>query len=145
MKNRILKSERSQLSDADITDIARELHVEEHEVSEMDQRMSGADQSLNSLYGDEDGSEWIDVLADPRSSQETNLGESEEYDERKAMLDKAMVTLSDREQEIIRKRMLTDNPATLEDLSQVYGVSRERIRQIEARAFEKLQQHVTGA
>lgn len=146
MKNRILKSDHNELTNKDIKEIARELDVEEHEVVEMNQRLSGSDQSLNSIMGgDESGAEWIDALADERSNQETNLGESEQYAERKALFSKAMRNLSDREQEIIRRRMLDENPATLEDLSQQYGVSRERIRQIEARAMEKLTHEVRSA
>jgi len=147
MKNRILKAEHSELTDKDIREIANELQVEEHEVVEMNQRMSGADQSLNAIMGNSDdgGAEWIDSLADERSNQEVNLGESEEYDERKNLFYNALGNLSDREQEIIRRRMLDENPATLEDLSQQYGVSRERIRQIEARALEKLTKNVQTA
>ena len=147
MKNRILKAEHSELTDKDIREIANELHVEVHEVVEMNQRMTGADQSLNAIRGaDEDGgAEWIDTLADERTNQEINLGNAEEYDERKTILYNALGLLSEREQEIIKRRMLDENPATLEDLSQQYGVSRERIRQIEARALEKLTENVQTA
>ena len=143
IKNKIMKTDERYLSDEQITEIAHDLNVNEQEVIDMDQRLTGADQSLNASYGDEDeGGEWIDALADNTESFETTLGNSQEYSERKAIFDKVMTTLSDREQEIVRKRLLTENPATLDDLSQVYGVSRERIRQIEARALEKLQEGV---
>ncbi len=145
MKNRILKSDHNELSNKDIKEIARELDVEEREVIEMDQRLSGSDQSLNAIMGDEDGTEWIDMLADDRTNQEINLGENQQYSERKALFTKAMGNLSEREQEIIQRRMLEEVPATLEDLSQQYGVSRERIRQIEARALEKLTAEVQQA
>ncbi len=140
LKNRILSSDTQYLTDANIREIARELEVEEHEVVEMDQRMYGADQSLNAKFSeDEDSGEWIDVLADDVENHETTLGDAEEYNERKAKFDTVFATLNEREQEIIRARQLAENPLTLEDLSQKYGVSRERIRQIEERALEKLQ------
>jgi len=145
MKNRILRAENSQyLSNENIGEIARELHVTEDEVISMDQRLSGSDSSLNNIMGEEDGGEWIDVLADDRENQEFTLGESQEYSERKTKLDSAMKLLTDRERDIVHKRLLSDNPLTLEDLSQTYGVSRERIRQIEERALEKLQLNVQG-
>ena len=92
MKNRILKAEHSELTPKDIREIANELQVEEHEVIEMNQRMSGADQSLNALMGsdEEGGAEWIDALADERTNQEVNLGNAEEYDERKTMFYNAL-------------------------------------------------------
>lgn len=146
MKNRILKADHNELTPKDIREIANELQVEEHEVIEMNKRMSGADQSLNAIIGNEEGgSEWIDTLADDRTNQETEFGEAEEYDERKAIFYNALGNLSDREQAIVKARLLDENPATLEDLSQQYGVSRERIRQIESRALEKITQSVQNA
>ena len=143
LKNRILSSENQYLTDANIREIAKELHVEEHEVVEMDQRIYGNDQSLNAKFSDEDDSgEWIDVLADEVETHETTIGDTQEYNERKAKFDIAFAKLNDREQEIISSRQLSENPMTLEDLSQKYGVSRERIRQIEERAMEKLQANV---
>ncbi len=140
LKNRILSTDTQYLTDDNIREIARELEVEEHEVVEMDQRMYGADQSLNAKFSeDDDAGEWIDVLADDAETHETTLGNTEEYNERKAKFDTVFATLNEREQEIIRARQLAENPLTLEDLSQKYGVSRERIRQIEERALEKLQ------
>lgn len=143
LKNRILSQDQQYLSDDNIREIAKELEVEEHEVVEMDQRMYGADQSLNAKFSDEeDSGEWIDVLADDVETPETTFGDAEEYDERKAKFDVAFGKLNEREQEIIRARQLAEHPLTLEDLSQKYGVSRERIRQIEERALEKLQASV---
>ena len=111
----------------------------------MDQRIYGADQSLNAKFGDEDDSgEWIDVLADEVETHETTIGDKQEYNARKAKFDAAFSTLNEREQEIIRARQLAEEPLTLEDLSQKYGVSRERIRQIEERALQKLQATVQG-
>jgi RNA polymerase sigma-32 factor len=145
MKNKIMRSEEKHLSNEQINEIASELDVLPAEVVEMDQRMTGADQSLNAIMGgEEDGGEWIDVLADEASNQEVNLGNNQEYQRKKSMLDSAMLKLNDRERDIIQLRMLAEEPVTLEDLSQKYGVSRERIRQIEERAMEKLQAEVRG-
>ena len=142
LKNKILGGKDEHLSDANYREIARDLDVTADEVKEMDSRMTGADQSLNATYGDEENDEWIDVLADPRESHEITIGETEEYDQRKTKFLEAFNTLNEREQEIITARQLTENVVTLEDLSQKYGVSRERIRQIEERALEKLQAKV---
>ena len=113
----------------------------------MNRRMSyGGDSSLNVTIGSEDGnSEWQDWLEDDTDSQEDMLGESQEYNARMELLENAMEILNEREQDIIRKRRLAEKPMTLEDLAGIYGVSRERIRQIEARAFEKLQEAMLAA
>lgn len=146
MKNRIMSAEHAQLTDENIAQIATELDVSEQEVVNMDQRMSGSDQSLNAFMGsDDEGAEWIDILASDEDSHETQIGEAQEYSERQGKLYAAMDKLTERERDIVEKRQLSDDPLTLEDLSQVYGVSRERIRQIEARAIEKLQHSVINA
>jgi len=121
--------------------------VKESEVTNMNRRMSyGGDSSLNVTIGSEDGnSEWQDWLEDDTDSQEDMLGESQEYNARMELLENAMEILNEREQDIIRKRRLAEKPMTLEDLAGIYGVSRERIRQIEARAFEKLQEAMLAA
>jgi len=144
VKSRIMSADNDFLTNENISEIAKELDVDEQEVINMDQRLGSNDHSLNAFMGDDNGSEWIDVLADEKDDQESLIGEQQEYDERKAMLDSAMKKLNDRERDIINKRQLADNPLTLEDLSQTYGVSRERIRQIEARALEKLQAEITS-
>jgi len=144
VKNRILEASEVNISDANYALIAKELNVDVADVKMMNQRMSGADQSLNSFTSDEEDGEWIDFLEDGRDNQEVLLGETQELNERKNMLNLAMESLTEREREIILQRQLSENPATLEDLSQIYGVSRERIRQIEARAIEKLQHSVVG-
>ena len=107
----------------------------------MNRRMSGGgDASLNVTIGGDDGSaQWQDWLEDDSESQETTYGKSEEHGVRMDLLQEAMADLNDRERDIIAKRRLADKPMTLEDLAGIYGVSRERIRQIEGRAFEKLQ------
>jgi RNA polymerase sigma-32 factor len=138
-KNRILAANEGNISDANYDLIAKDLNVDVADVKMMNQRMSGADQSLNSFTNDEENGEWIDFLEDGRDNQEILLGETQELDERKEKLYLAMESLTEREREIISQRQLAENPQTLEELSQVYGVSRERIRQIESRALEKLQ------
>jgi RNA polymerase sigma-32 factor len=128
-----------------IKQIATTLSVSEADVVSMNQRLTG-DASLNApMRADEGTSEWQDWLVDETPSQETTLGESEEYQERMGLLTDAMRDLNDREKAIFQARRLRDNPATLEELAQEYKVSRERIRQIEVRAFEKVQEAVQQA
>lgn len=128
-----------------IKQIATTLHVTEQDVVNMNQRLTG-DASLNApMRADEGSSEWQDWLVDDTPSQETALGESEEYTERMGLLTNAMADLNDREKAIFQARRLRDEPATLEELAQEYNVSRERIRQIEVRAFEKVQEAVQKA
>ncbi|MCB9994555.1 MAG: RNA polymerase sigma factor RpoH [Hyphomicrobiaceae bacterium] len=123
-----------------VKQIAKTLHVSEADVVSMNERLSG-DASLNApMRADEGSSEWQDWLVDDTPDQEETLGESEEYAERMAMLTKALDVLNEREKAIFLARRLEENPTTLEDLAQQYGVSRERIRQIEVRAFEKVQE-----
>lgn len=143
---RRLKGEMKAIDDGDLTPdqvkkIATKLNVKEDEVTSMNRRMlSGGDASLNVTVGGEDGgSEWQDWLQDDTDSQEEVLADSQEFDARMELLQDAMADLNDRERHIIAERRLSDSPKTLEELAQVYNVSRERIRQIEARAFEKLQ------
>ncbi len=143
---RRLKGEMKALEEGDLTPehlttIATKLNVKESEVTSMNRRMSGGgDASLNVTIGGDDGSaQWQDWLEDDSESQETTYGKSEEHGVRMDLLQEAMADLNDRERDIIAKRRLADKPMTLEDLAGIYGVSRERIRQIEGRAFEKLQ------
>jgi RNA polymerase sigma-32 factor len=119
--------------------LADQLGVTEREVTEMNRRLSGPDSSLNAPLRSESESEWQDWLADDTMDQETRLAEREERGDRHDALTNALDTLNERERDIIQERRLKDDPATLEELSQKYGVSRERVRQIEVRAFEKLQ------
>ena len=121
--------------------IAETLNVTETEVIDMNRRMSGGDASLNApIAGGEEGSgEWQDWLRDGTDNQETRLGDLQEQKHRRHMLKNALTSLNVRERDILIARRLQDNPKTLEDLSQIHGISRERVRQIEARAFEKLQ------
>jgi RNA polymerase sigma-32 factor len=123
--------------------IADKLGVEQDDVVQMNRRMSGGEASLNAPLGngEESGGEWQDWLADDNAvNAEQKLASEGEFGLRLSLLERAMETLNERERQIITERRLKDEPATLEDLSKEYGVSRERVRQIEARAFEKLQQ-----
>ena len=128
-----------------VTAIATKLSVPEADVISMNQRLAG-DLSVNSpMRNDGEGAEWQDWLVDDKDSQETVLADSEELKRRKTFLRSAMSGLNDREREIFEARRLRDDPATLEELSETHGVSRERIRQIEVRAFEKVQKAVQTA
>jgi RNA polymerase sigma-32 factor len=142
MKNQIDAFEEGDLKPQDVTKIATDLGVTEDEVISMNRRMAmGGDTSLNvSLKGDEGGeSQWQDFLVDSGPLQDERIAEDEESRVRHDLLMTALESLNDREKHILMERRLADEPKTLEELSQVYGVSRERIRQIEVRAFEKLQ------
>ncbi|MBA3666149.1 MAG: RNA polymerase sigma factor RpoH [Sphingomonas sp.] len=142
MKNQIEAFEEGDLKPADVTKIATDLGVTEAEVISMNRRMGmGGDTSLNApLKGDEGGEgQWQDFLVDNGPLQDELIADDEERRVRHDLLVEAMGNLNDREKHILTERRLIDEPKTLEDLSQVYGVSRERIRQIEVRAFEKLQ------
>jgi RNA polymerase sigma-32 factor len=142
MKNQIDAFEEGDLKPQDVTKIATDLGVTEDEVVSMNRRMAmGGDTSLNvSLKGDEGGeSQWQDFLVDSGPLQDERIAEDEETRVRHDLLMTALESLNDREKHILMERRLADEPKTLEELSQVYGVSRERIRQIEVRAFEKLQ------
>jgi len=133
------------LSPEQITEIAGQLNVPEYEVIDMNRRLTGGDQSLNAPKHIEGDGEWQDWLADETESQESKLSASQELQHRQRLLNKAMLGLNPREREIIIARRLYDPPATLEDLSKQHNVSRERIRQIEVRAFEKLQVNIRRA
>ncbi|MGJ8529104.1 RNA polymerase sigma factor RpoH [Maritalea sp.] len=122
-----------------IKQIATTLKVSEADVVSMNQRLTG-DASLNApMRSDEGASQWQDWLVDDEPDQETQLGDAQEYDERMGLLKNAMEVLNEREQEIFKSRRLRETPLTLEELAQKFEVSRERIRQIEVRAFEKVQ------
>jgi RNA polymerase sigma-32 factor len=125
--------------------LADQLGVSETEVTEMNRRLSGPDASLNAPLRSESESEWQDWLADDTADQETRLAEREEMGDRHDLLVHALDELTERERDIIQARRLQEDPATLEELSQKYGVSRERVRQIEVRAFEKLQKAMKTA
>jgi RNA polymerase sigma-32 factor len=132
--------EEGDLRPENVAQIAKDLNVTEAEVISMNRRLSGGDASLNAMVGSEDGStQWQDWLEDEDSDQANDYAEKDEMDTRREMMVQAMTVLNDREKDILVQRRLNDVPVTLEELSESYGVSRERIRQIEVRAFEKLQ------
>jgi RNA polymerase sigma-32 factor len=139
-KTKINAIEEGDLTPEHTAEIATKLGVTKDEVISMNRRLSGPDSSLNAPLRSESESEWQDWLQDDTLDQETRLAETEELGERHNLLTDAMGELTEREREIIQARRLAEEPATLEELSQKYGVSRERVRQIEVRAFEKLQQ-----
>lgn len=142
MKNQLDAFEDGDLSPEDVAKISTDLGVAEHEVVNMNRRMSmGGDASLNVSLSSEDGDsgQWQDTLEDDGPLHDEQIANSQEANFRHEMLNEAMEALNDREQHILRERRLAEDPKTLEDLSKVYEVSRERIRQIEVRAFEKLQ------
>ncbi|WP_114394459.1 RNA polymerase sigma factor RpoH [Oleisolibacter albus] len=147
---RRLKGQMQAIEDGDlapetVTKIAQTLEVPEADVVSMNQRLSQPDHSLNAPLRVDGEGEWQDWLVDEQDSQEIRLGEQEEMGKRKALLAQAMKTLNERERHILVERRLRDEPTTLEDLSQQYGISRERVRQIEVRAFEKLQKAIKAA
>ena len=133
--------EEAYLLPQNLTTIATKLGVTEDEVTSMNRRMSaGGDASLNAPIGGMDGeAEWQDWIADDTPGQAERLAEKDEFGARMSLLERAMESLNERERHIITERRLKEEPTTLEDLSTEYNVSRERIRQIEVRAFEKLQ------
>ena len=140
MKNQIEAFEDGDLKPEDVTHIATKLGVTEDEVISMNRRMSmGGDTSLNVPLREEGEGQWQDWLVDTDPLQDERVAEAEETQVRHELLVQAMEALNDREKHILTERRLSENPKTLEELSQVYYVSRERIRQIEVRAFEKLQ------
>lgn len=143
-KNRIGALEEGDLRPENVARIAKALSVNENEVVAMNRRLSGGDASLNApLKSDGEGSsEWQDWLQDDDADQAAAYAEQDEMVHRRELLTEAMEALNEREQNILTERRLKDNPVTLEELSKVYDVSRERVRQIEVRAFEKLQKRM---
>ncbi|HEX8125148.1 MAG TPA: RNA polymerase sigma factor RpoH [Allosphingosinicella sp.] len=145
MKNQIEAFEDGDLKPEDVTKIATDLGVSEEDVISMNRRMSmGGDTSLNVSLREEGDGQWQDWLVDSEPLQDERVADAQESQVRHELLVEAMKALNDREKHILTERRLTDEPKTLEELSQVYDVSRERIRQIEVRAFEKLQKALMG-
>ncbi len=142
LKNRLQALEEGDLKPEDVRRIATELGVSEEEVVSMNRRMAGGDHSLNAPLRQDGDGEWQDWLVDEGPGQEEIVAEREEFRERHALLEEALERLNERERHIFVERRLSEEPKTLEELSKVYGVSRERIRQIEVRAFEKVQKAV---
>ena len=144
IKNQIAPKSEGDLRKDDVKNIAKTLAVSEEEVVSMNRRLSGKEQSLNSPIG-EDGDEWQDWVVDNQMDQELKFAQQEEIEQRKDLLKNSIKILNDREKEILHARRLSDDPSTLEDLSKKFKISRERIRQIENKAFEKLQKHMLNA
>ncbi len=147
---RKLKGQMQAIEDGDlppetVKKIAETLDVPEGDVVSMNRRLASPDHSLNAPLRVDGEGEWQDWLVDETESQEIRIGERQELGKRKALLAQAMKALNDRERHILAERRLKENPTTLEDLSQQYGISRERVRQIEVRAFEKLQKAIRNA
>ncbi|QEU08291.1 RNA polymerase sigma factor RpoH [Paracoccus yeei] len=144
-KSKLGALEEGDLRPENVAQIANDLNVSEQEVIDMNRRLSGGDASLNATVGSGDGestAQWQDWLEDDSANQAEAFAEADELSARREMLMAAMDVLNDREKDILMERRLRDDPMTLEDLSARYNVSRERIRQIEVRAFEKLQNRI---
>jgi RNA polymerase sigma-32 factor len=139
LKSQMQAIEEGDLSPEAVKEIATTLEVTEQDVIDMNRRLEGPDHSLNALLRSESDTEWQDWLVDDSASQETVLAEEDELVHRRDLLARAMGVLNEREKHILTQRRLKEEPTTLEDLSVEYGISRERVRQIEVRAFEKLQ------
>lgn len=143
LKNQLSSIDSGNLSPENAREIARRLNVKEAEVFDMDNRLFSGDQSLNIQIGDEGGAEWQDMLVDSNETQDKIVEKNDEHKYRKKIFQKALDVLNDREKEIISLRKLRDKPLKLEELSKKYNISRERVRQIEEKAFEKLQKQVS--
>ena len=144
IKNQIAPNTEGDLRNEDVKNIAERLDVSESEVVSMNRRLAGKEHSLNAPIG-EDGGEWQDWVIDQSMDQELKIAQQEEMEKRKDLLSESIKILKDREKEILYSRRLTDNPSTLEELSKKFKISRERIRQIENKAFEKLQKHMLNS
>ncbi len=144
LKNQIAPKAEGDLKDEHVKNIANRLNVNEEEVVSMNRRLSGKEHSLNAPIG-EDGEEWQDWLIDKEMDQELRFSQQEEMNQRKDLLQDSVKILNKREKDILYSRRLTDEPVTLEDLSKKFKISRERIRQIENKAFEKLQKHMLNS
>ena len=144
IKNQIAPKSEGDLKDEHVTEIANKLTVSKDEVVSMNRRLSGKELSLNSPIG-EGGDEWQDWIEDKGLDHELKFAQREEMKQRKNLLTDSIKILNDREKEIIYARKLNDKPTTLDDLSKKYKISRERVRQIENKAFEKLQKHMLNS
>jgi RNA polymerase sigma-32 factor len=139
LKSQMQAIEEGDLHPETVREIATTLEVTEQDVIDMNRRLEGPDHSLNAMLRSDGDTEWQDWLVDSSASQEIQVAEDDELSHRKGLLGEAMHVLNERERHILTERRLKEEPTTLEDLSVQYGISRERVRQIEVRAFEKLQ------
>ena len=145
LKGQMQAIDEGDLNPEQVETISERLNVPETDVINMNRRLGSPDHSLNAPLRQDGDGEWQDWLVDEGENQESRLADSEEMSQRRQLLQEAMGALNDRERHILNERRLKENPTTLEDLSQEYGISRERVRQIEVRAFEKLQKAMRNA
>jgi RNA polymerase sigma-32 factor len=145
LKNQIAPNQEGDLRDEHVEEISKRLDVNSHEVVNMNRRLMGHEKSLNDPIKAGETDEWQDWLIDDRLDQELIVSQKQEYEDKKELLTQAMKILNEREKEILQERRLSENPKTLEELSKKYKISRERIRQIETKAFEKLQKSMINA
>ena len=145
LKNQIAPGQEGDLKNEQVEEISKRLDVNSEEVVNMNRRMMGQEKSLNDPIKKGETDEWQDWLVDDSLDQELIISQKQEYDDKKELLDDAMKILNERERKIIIARRLSENPKTLEELSKIYKISRERIRQIETKAFEKLQKSMINS
>ena len=145
IKNQIAPYQEGDLKDEHVEEISKRLDVNSYEVVNMNRRLMGHEKSLNDPIKAGETDEWQDWLVDDHLDQELIMSQKQEFDDKKELLNEAMTILNEREKEILEARRLTENPKTLEQLSQKYKISRERIRQIETKAFEKLQKNMINS
>ena len=145
LKNQIAPGQEGDLKNEHVSEISRRLDVDSKEVINMNRRMMGHEKSLNDPIKSGETDEWQDWLVDDALDQELIVSQKQEYDDKKKLLKDAIKILNEREKEIIESRRLSENPKTLEELSKKFKISRERIRQIETKAFEKLQKSMLNA
>ena len=145
IKNQIAPDQEGDLKDEHVKEISKRLDVDSNEVINMNRRMMGQEKSLNDPIKSGETDEWQDWLVDDTLDQELIISQKQEYEDKKSLLKDSLKILNDREKEIIIARRLSENPSTLEELSKKYQISRERIRQIETKAFEKLQKSMINA
>ena len=145
IKNQIAPGQEGDLKEDQVNEISKRLDVDSNEVINMNRRMMGQEKSLNDPIKNGDTDEWQDWLVDDSLDQELLISQKQEYDDKKELLISAMKILNEREKEIITARRLSEEPKTLDELSRKYKISRERIRQIETKAFEKLQKSMINA
>ncbi len=144
IKNQLQSIDENNLSPENVREIASRLDVKEAEVVEMDNRIYTGDHSLNNKVSQDIGSEWQDMLVDEKETQDITIANKDEYNFRKNLVFKAMNVLNSREKEIIKLRRLSDKPKKLEELSQKFNISRERVRQIEEKALEKIKKEISN-
>ena len=145
IKNQLSPNNTGDLKIEHVEEISKRLKVKKDEVISMNRRLLGKEKSLNDPVKDGNGTEWQDWIVDDGIDQELKLSHQQEFTERKRLMDNSMNVLNQREKEILTARRLSENVATLEDLSKKHKVSRERIRQIETKAFEKLQKAILNS